>query len=50
MVTILLNSLIRWDHPHPFNHFIFSYIIMDFSWKRLSIIEKLEKNIVGRLG
>ena len=35
MVVILLAFLIWWDHLHPSNHFILSYIIMDFSWKRL---------------
>ena len=40
MVTILLTSLIWWDHPHPFNHFIFSYIIIGFSWKILSTVKQ----------
>jgi hypothetical protein len=39
MDVILLDSLIWWDHPHPFNHFTFSYIMMGFSWKRLSKIQ-----------
>ena len=47
MVVILLASLILWDHHHPSNHFIFSYIIMDFSWKSLS---KIEQRIVERIG
>jgi hypothetical protein len=47
MVVILLASLIWWDHPHPFNHFTFSYIMMGFSWKRLS---KIEQRIVERIG
>jgi len=42
MVAILLVSLIWWDHPHPFNHFTFSYIIIGFSWKRLSIVEQYQ--------
>jgi hypothetical protein len=40
MVVILLVFLIWWDHYHPSNHFIFSYIIMDFSWKRLSKVKQ----------
>jgi hypothetical protein len=47
MVVILLASLIWWDHPHPFNHFIFSYIMLGFSWKGLS---KIEQRIVERIG
>jgi hypothetical protein len=39
MVVILLDFLIWWDHPHPSNHFIFSYISMDFSWKNLSKVK-----------
>jgi F0F1-type ATP synthase membrane subunit b/b' len=40
MVGILFASLIWWDHPNLFNHLSFSYIMMDFSWKRLSKIKK----------
>jgi hypothetical protein len=40
MGGILLTSLIWWDHPNLFNHLSFSYIMMDFSWKRLSKIKK----------
>jgi hypothetical protein len=47
MVGILLTSMIWWDHPHPFNHFYFSYIMMGFSWKRLSKIKKGIDEIIG---
>jgi hypothetical protein len=47
MVVILLASLIWWDHPHPFNHFTFSYIMIGFSWKRL---RKIEQRIAKRIG
>jgi hypothetical protein len=35
MVGIPLASLIWWDHPNLFNHLSLSFIMMDFSWKRL---------------
>jgi hypothetical protein len=47
MVANLLVSMIWWDHPHPFNHFTFSYIIMGFSLKRLS---KIKQRIDERIG
>jgi hypothetical protein len=47
MIVILLASLIWWDHPHLFNHFSFSYIMIGFSWKRLS---KIEQGIAERIG
>jgi hypothetical protein len=40
MVVILLDFMIWWDHPNPSNHFIFSYIITYFAWKRLSKVKK----------
>jgi hypothetical protein len=46
MVVILLVSLIWWDYPYPFNHFTLYYIIMGFSWKRLSDIkERIDEKI-----
>jgi hypothetical protein len=47
MVVILLAYLIWWDHSHSFNHFTSSYILIGFSWKRLS---KIEQRIVERIG
>jgi hypothetical protein len=47
MVVILLGYLIWWDHPHPFHHFTFSYIMLGFSWKRLI---KIKQKIVERIG
>jgi hypothetical protein len=47
MFVILMASLIWWDHPHPFNHFTFSYIMMGFSWKRLRNIEQRIVDIIG---
>ena len=38
MVILVLDSLILWDHSYPSNHLILSYILMEFSWKRLSKI------------
>jgi hypothetical protein len=43
MVGILLASLIWWDHPNLFNHLSFSYIMMDFSWKRLSKVKQVSR-------
>ena len=36
MVILVLDSLIFWDHYYPSNQFILSYILSEFSWKRLS--------------
>jgi hypothetical protein len=38
MVIIVLDSLILWDHSYPSNYLILSYILREFSWKRLSNI------------
>jgi hypothetical protein len=38
MVILVLDSLILWDHSYLSNHIILSYILMEFSWKRLSKI------------
>jgi hypothetical protein len=38
MVILVLDSLILWDHSYPSNHLILSYILMEFSRKRLSKI------------
>jgi hypothetical protein len=35
IVILVLDSLILWDHSYPSNHPILSYILMEFSWKRL---------------
>ena len=47
MVGILLVSMIWWDHPNPFNHFYFSYIMTSFSWKWLRNIKKGIDEIIG---
>jgi hypothetical protein len=38
MVIFVLDSLIFWDHSYPSNYLILSYILREFSWKRLSKI------------
>jgi hypothetical protein len=38
MVILVLDSLILWDHSYPSNYIILSYILREFSWKRLSKI------------
>jgi hypothetical protein len=38
MVILVLNSMIFWDHYYPSNYLILSYILREFSWKRLSKI------------
>jgi hypothetical protein len=38
MVILVLDFLILWDHSYLSNHLILSYILMEFSWKRLSKI------------
>jgi hypothetical protein len=38
MVILVLDSLILWDHSYLSNHLILFYIVMEFSWKRLSKI------------
>ena len=35
MVILVLDSLILWDHSYLSNHLILSYILREFSWKRL---------------
>ena len=47
MVILVLDSLILWDHSYPSNHLILSYILMEFSWKRLSKIHwRIDERIV----
>ena len=38
MVILVLDSLILWDHSYLSSHLILSYVLMEFSWKRLSKI------------
>jgi hypothetical protein len=38
MVILVLDFLILWDNSYLSNHLILSYILMEFSWKRLSKI------------
>jgi hypothetical protein len=38
IVILVLDSLILWNHSYLNNHLILSYILMAFSWKRLSKI------------
>jgi hypothetical protein len=40
MVILVLDSLIFWDHYYPSNYLILSYILREFSWKRLSKIHR----------
>jgi hypothetical protein len=47
MVILVLDSLIFWDHSYPSNQFILSYILSEFSWKRLR--KQGEAGIIGEL-
>jgi hypothetical protein len=38
MVILALDSPIFWDHSYPSNYLILSYILREFSWKRLNKI------------
>jgi hypothetical protein len=38
MVILALDFLMLWDHSYPSDHLILSYILREFSWKRLSKI------------
>jgi hypothetical protein len=51
MVILVLDSLIFWDHSYPSNQFILSYILSEFSWKRLrkETSKQREARFIGEL-